>query len=555
MNTQNIRFFLLAALALVGTMLYTAWEKEHLPPNVVTKTQTVDKQAAAQSTADKDIPILQEEKTPGEKLLLESPAERQVEIKTDVLNLTIDKQGGDIIRLVLPTYAEEHRAPSKQGYVLFDHTAKRYYIAQSGLAGEQGPDQRGVGRALYETKQSVYQLEQNELSVDFKTRTKEGVDIIKRFTFQRGSYVIGVEYLIFNQGKSEYKGSFYTRLRRKADTDSGSSFFGVQTFTGAAVYTPETPYTKITFKDIQEKPLDRSIQGGWAAMVEHYFVSAWIPPTDITSVYQTSKIEGDIYNVGFVEPTVTVLPGEEKSIKARLYAGPEIRDTLNSLAPGLDLVVDYGILWPISEPIFWVLKKLYHYTGNWGVAIILITVLIKLLFYKLSASSYRSMGNMRKLQPKLEALKERYGDDKQKYSQAVMELYKKEKINPLGGCLPIVIQIPVFIALYYVLLGSVELREAPFALWITDLSDKDPYYVLPVLMGISMFVQQRLNPAPPDPVQAKVMMFMPVIFTFLFMNFPSGLVLYWLVNNVLSIVQQWYITRKIERSAKPHGAK
>lgn len=556
MSIQNIRLFLLAILIMVSMTLYNTWQQEH-PQSRATpaKEQVANKKNA--SLDDKDIPSLAAEKDSPEKPLIESTTEHQVSVKTDVLNLTIDRQGGDIIYLRLPAYAEENESTSKQGYLLFDHVSKRYYIAQSGLAGDQGPDRRGVGRALYETSQAEYQLigTENELVVDLKTKTSSGVDIIKRFTFQRGSYVIGVEYLINNKGASEYKGSFYTRLKRKADDDSGGSFLGIQTFTGAAVFTPETPYTKITFKDIEQKPLDRAIQGGWAAMVEHYFVSAWIPPKNVTSVYQTSKIDGNIYNIGFVEPPVNVLPGEMKTIKAQLYAGPEIRDTLNGLAPGLDLVVDYGILWPISEPIFWSLKKLYHLTGNWGVAIILITVLIKLLFYKLSASSYRSMGNMRKLQPKLEALKERCGDDKQKYSQAVMELYKKEKINPLGGCLPVVVQIPVFIALYYVLLGSVELREAPFALWITDLSAKDPYYILPVLMGLSMFVQQKLNPAPPDPMQAKVMMFMPVIFTFMFMNFPSGLVLYWLVNNVLSILQQWYITRNIERSSKSHGAK
>ena len=363
-----------------------------------------------------------------------------------------------------------------------------------------------------------------------------------------------MEYLIYNKGKEDYKGSFYARLKRKAGKDTSGGFLGVQTFTGAAIHTPETPYKKISFKDIADKPLEESVQGGWAAMVEHYFVSAWVPSSGVTSQYQTNSLEHDIYSVGFVESVLTVGRGEEKSIKAQLYAGPEITEDLGKLAPGLELAVDYGILWPICQPIFWLLKKAFQLTSNWGLAIILTTIIIKALFYKLSASSYRSMGNMRKLQPKLEALKQRFGDDKQKYSQGMMELYKKEKINPLGGCLPVLVQIPVFIALYYVLLGSVELREAPFYFWITDLSGKDPYYVLPILMGLSMLVQQKLNPAPPDPVQAKVMMLMPVVFTVLFLNFPSGLVLYWFVNNVLSIAQQWFITRRIELSLR-HGTK
>lgn len=567
MTSQNIRFFLIAALALVAMMLFTAWEQEHAPQKTKetqskgsetgkeSGTHSTNQKSAAENSAAKEIPsVMEEEKVSGEseKKLDEVPAHLQVRVKTDVLDLIINKQGGDITYLRLPTYAEEGESTPKQGYLLLDNTNQRYYIAQSGLAGEQGPDKRGVGRANYESDQNAYQLlgSQNEVIVDLKTKTEQGVDIIKRFTFQRGSFVINVEYLIFNHGKTAYKGSFYARLKRKAKEESGSGIFGVQTFTGAALFTPETPYTKVSFQDIAEKPIDRAIQGGWAAMIEHYFVTAWVPQSSVSSVYQTSKTEKDLYTIGFVEPPVTVLPNEEKSIKTQLYSGPEIRDTLKSLAPGLDLVVDYGILWPICDPLFWILKKLFQLTGNWGVAIILITILIKLAFYKLSATSYRSMGNMRKLQPKLEALKERYGDDKTKYSQAVMELYKKEKINPLGGCLPIVVQIPVFIALYYVLLGSVELRGAPFILWITDLSAKDPYYVLPILMGISMFLQQKLNPAPPDPVQAKVMMFMPLVFTFLFMNFPSGLVLYWLVNNLLSIIQQWHITQRIERSIK-----
>lgn len=553
MSTQNIRLFLVAALVLVGMLLFNEWKSEHITTPIVASGET-SKALTEQEFENKDIPTHAQE---GEEVKVAAvPASQQIKISTDVMNVTLDTLGGDVIHIDLPAYAES-REERKIDYTLMDHSADRYYIAQSGLTGPQGPDVRGVGRARYQAALSHYALAegQNDLSVDLKTRTKEGIEITKRFIFHRNSYVIDLEYAINNQTKTEYKGSFYARLKRKPDVESGGSFLGVQTFTGAAIYTPETPYKKITFKDIEEKPLTQEIEGGWAGLVEHYFVSAWIPSGATKNTYQTHKLDNGVYSVGFIEPPVSVSPDSQKTIQARLYAGPEVTEVLEKLAPGLDLTVDYGILWPICRPIFWVLKQLYAFTGNWGVAIILITVLIKLLFYKLSASSYRSMGNMRKLQPKIEALKERCGEDKQKFSQAVMELYKKEKINPLGGCLPVLVQIPVFIALYYVLLGSVELRLAPFALWITDLSAKDPYYVLPILMGISMLIQQKLNPAPPDPIQAKVMMMMPIVFTVLFLNFPAGLVLYWFVNNVLSITQQWFITRNIELAAKKHGEK
>lgn len=558
MTTQNIRFFLFVAIVVIGMLFYNAWKQESATTPVISQNKQGTQLENQARIDDKEIPEVGQAKSVVEPATFVSQThspDREIQIKTDVLNVKIDKLGGDITQLILTTYAEDEKNFG-QGFVLFDNSDKRYYVAQSGLTGEQGPDKRSVGRAKYETHQASYQLENNQtdLIVDLKTTAGAAVDIIKRFVFHRGSYIVDVEYLIYNKGKEDYKGSFYARLKRKADKDTGGGFLGVQTFTGAAIHTPETPYKKINFKDISEKPLEESVKGGWAAMVEHYFVSAWVPASGVTSRYQTNLLENDIYSVGFVEPVLTVGAGEEKSIKTQLYAGPEITEDLGKLAPGLELAVDYGILWPICQPIFWLLKKAFQLTGNWGLAIILTTIIIKALFYKLSASSYRSMGNMRKLQPKLEALKQRFGDDKQKYSQGMMELYKKEKINPLGGCLPVVVQIPVFIALYYVLLGSVELREAPFYFWITDLSDKDPFYVLPILMGLSMLVQQKLNPAPPDPVQAKVMMLMPVVFTVLFLNFPAGLVLYWFVNNMLSIAQQWFITRRIELSSR-HGTK
>jgi YidC/Oxa1 family membrane protein insertase len=562
MTKQNIRYVLWAALALVGLVLYHHWQIEILPKEKPKQTQEKYQDIpnlSAKTKTNGDIPNINPAlDTEAPKSLLESlSAKRQVQVSTDVLELTIDTEGGDIVHLALPAYGED-RADPKSHYVLLDESQKRFYIAQSGLVGEEGPDIYGVGRGNYTVESHHVALSegQNELVVDLKTRTKTGVEVIKRFSFKRGSYLIGVEYLIDNQGKSDFKAHSYGRLKRKPEESKSNGFLGmgIQTFTGVALYTPETPYKKFSFAEVEKKPFDKAVQGGWAAMIEHYFLGAWIPDPNTLNTYQTSKLEGGTVGVGFVTPAVVVKAGEKGSVKASLYTGPEDTDYLANLSKGLDLTVDYGIFWPICKPIFWLLSILYSWVGNWGWAIILTTIVIKALFYNLSARSYRSMGAMRKLQPKMQALKERFGNDKQQYSQAIMALYKQEKINPLGGCLPVLVQIPVFIALYYVLLNSVELRMAPFALWITDLSAKDPYYVLPVLMGLSMFVQQKLSPAPPDPVQAKVMMLMPIFFTILFASFPAGLVLYWFVNNVLSILQQWYITRRMEL-VPSHGGK
>ena len=552
---------------LLGSLLYNAWVQDKAIDAKPTATEALRSLAdpegliAAENPGTKDIPKLLsatqrvEEQIPGATLTHPHHASEVVHIKTDVLDLELDTAGGDIRKLVLLGYAQSEDKP-QQGFSLLEDSSNRYYIAQSGLASEFGPDIHGRGRAKLTASASDFVLEDglNELIVDLHAPTRNGIKITKRFVFERGSYAIKVQYLIDNKSRENYTGSFYARLKRKEVEQASGGFLGVQTFTGAAVYTPETPFKKITFKDMAKKPFDRSVDGGWAAMVEQYFVAAWIPSKESKSLYQASK-DQEIYSVGFVENPVVVPAGEQGLMTSTLYTGPEIVETLGALGSGLELAVDYGILWPLCQPIFWLLKKMFLFSNNWGIAIILTTFLIKGLFYKLSASSYRSMGNMRAMQPKMEALKLRYADDKQKLSQAMMELYKKEKINPFGGCLPVLVQIPVFISLYYVLLGSVELREAPFFGWIIDLSLKDPYYVLPILMGASMLIQQKLNPAPADPMQAKVMMFMPVVFTVMFLNFPAGLVLYWFVNNLLSILQQWFITRSIEKSAGGHVAK
>jgi YidC/Oxa1 family membrane protein insertase len=479
-------------------------------------------------------------------------SQQNVSIATDIFKLKIDPFGGDIVYLELVKYPVELKQPDSGGYVLLDQSQDRYYVAQSGLLSDVGPDSRTAGRVLYETSASKFSMnsEKDKLNVDLLHTTSSGVKVTKRFMFSRGSHIIEVKYLIDNQSDSTYEGSLFGRLKRNLIEESGSAFGVMRTYTGAAVNTPDVRYKKLPFDEMEKKPFRAHVGGGWLAMVEHYFTSAWVPAEEGKHYYQSEIFQDNTYGVRFISTPVSVAPGTNKEVSAKLYCGPEIAEDLKSLSAGLELTVDYGVLWWICQPIFWLLKEIFSLVGNWGWAIILTTVVIKLLFYKLSAASYRSMGNMRRLQPRIETLKQRFGEDKQKFGQAVMDLYRREKINPLGGCLPILVQIPVFIALYYVLLESVELRQASFAFWLTDLSLKDPFYVLPLLMGASMVIQQRMNPAPPDPIQAKVMMAMPIVFTFLFLQFPSGLVLYWLVNNVLSILQQWMITRRIDLESK-----
>lgn len=549
MDKQNIRMFLLLAILVVGSFLYNTWMQEH---SKVSTAVTTESDLGTSPAAISDVPVISpvatkakaQGKKPAENIAVNK--QQVIKVTTDVMQLKIAKTGGDIVFLELLNYPVSLQQKN-QGFVLLNTNQERNYIVQSGLLSEAGPDSRQHGRALYQSEQQSYRMDNNELTVDLLYMTAAGVKIIKRFTFVRGSYAIKVEYLLFNTGTKVYKANFYGRLRRSAPDKEASKGMVSKTYTGAAISTPSNKYQKITFADMEKKPFKQSVEHGWLAMEEHYFTTAWVPG-DGKYQYLTETFADHTYSIGMVGSVLELAPGAQTTIAATLYAGPEIMENLAKIAPGLELTVDYGVLWWICQPIFYLMNWLYGSLGNWGWAIILVTVLIKLAFYKLSAASYRSMGNMKKLQPKMEQLKAQHGDDRQKFGQAVMELYRKEKVNPLGGCLPILVQIPVFIALYYVLLESVELRQAPFMFWLQDLSVKDPYYILPVIMGISMFLQQRMNPAPADPVQAKVMLAMPIIFTVMFLQFPSGLVLYWVVNNVISIVQQWFITKRMEQS-------
>ncbi len=468
------------------------------------------------------------------------PSTGRVRVETDTLVVEIDTTGGDVRRVDLPLYTVSVDDPTPLR--LMDD-AGRVYVAQDGfaMAAGAGPNHTSVYRAEADHYRLAGDTDTLEVPLVWE---QDGVRVTKRFIFHRGRYDIDIVYTVENGGGSPWQGSFYRQLQRGHDPALEAKGF-VRTYTGVAIYTPEEHYQKIDYGDIEEQDLQRSgVRGGWVAMLQHYFVGAWVPPQDAVHAFYTRFLQGRYY-VGVKSPLAEIAPGARREFGSTLYVGPKLQDQLAALAEGLDLVVDYGILTVIAKPLFWALKLFHNLTGNWGWAIVLLTLVIKLAFYKLSETSYRSMARMRAVQPKLAALKERYGDDRQRMQQALMELYKKEKINPLGGCLPVLVQIPVFIALYWVLLESVELRQAPWILWIRDLSQKDPYYVLPILMGLTMFLSQRLNPAPPDPLQAKIMSFLPVIFTFFFLFFPSGLVLYWVVNQSLSLLQQWYITRHV----------
>ncbi|TBU75460.1 membrane protein insertase YidC [Phytopseudomonas daroniae] len=575
------RSILIVALAVVSYLMVLQWNQDYGQAALPNQTASTSKAApslpeTASVASNDDVPTANADGSDPSPVEAVAVSDKLIQVKTDVLDLAIDPRGGDVVSLQLPHYPRRQDRPDVP-FQLFDNGSEHLYLAQSGLTGTNGPDARANGRPLYNSEQRVYQLAdgQDQLVVDLSF-SEAGVNYIKRFTFNRGldtscsakeveqkkagcisgnGYQIGVTYLIDNQSAAPWTGNLFAQLKRDNSGDpSSSTATGTATYLGAALWTAEKPYTKVSMKDIDKQGLKESVQGGWIAWLQHYFVTAWIPSKDDTNLVQTRKDSQGNYIIGYTGPALNVPAGAEAQASTTLYAGPKIQKDLAALSPGLDKTVDYGILWFLAEPIFWLLEHIHNLLGNWGFSIIVLTLIIKLAFFPLSAASYRSMARMRAVSPRLQALKEQFGDDRQKMSQAMMELYKKEKINPLGGCLPILVQMPVFLALYWTLLESVEMRQAPWILWITDLSIKDPFFILPIIMGATMFIQQQLNPTPPDPMQARVMKMMPIIFTFFFLWFPAGLVLYWVVNNVLSIAQQWYITRKIEAASKPSEA-
>lgn len=468
-----------------------------------------------------------------------------IQISTDTLQLSIDLTGGDIVGLSLPKYLKQLDVIDDP-FVILESSTDRNYVAQSGLIGQNGVDTSG--RALYRAEFDSYELQEdaNSLQVDLVNTQQNGVTITKRFSFKRDSYLIDIDFLIQNNTETNWQANAFGQIRRNNfDDPSSVGGFG-RTFLGFVTTSTDDPYIKIEFDDIDDRSESVETPGGWVGFSQHYFLSAWIPNQESVNRFTTRKNESGQYLGEFTGSAFSVPANSSGNYQIQFYAGPKDQYSLAEISPNLDLTIDYGFLWFLAAPIYWLLTRIDSVIGNYGVSIILLTFFVKALFYKLSETQYKSMAGMRRLMPKMQQIKDRYGDDKMGLQKATMDLYKKEKINPFGGCLPMLVQMPVFIALYWVLMESVELRHAPFIGWLIDLSVRDPFFILPLLMGATMFLQTKLSPAPADPMQAKVMQLMPVMMTALFLWFPAGLVLYWLTNGLLGILQQWYITSKIE---------
>ncbi len=537
------RLILVLIFTFSSFMLWENWQKYNQPKPVAEAANAADIAGAAPIPSA----ALQAKAAPGE-VQPAAPASTAATftVATDLIKATISEQGGDLVELELLKY-KAHEDKSKN-FFLFD--AKHQYAAQSGLIGEGMPNHR----TLFKHVAGPTSLADgaNELKVRLEATASNGAKVAKILTFKRGSYDIDVTWEINNTTDKPLTPNAYFQLQRDDVKPEGETKM-VSTFTGAAVYTDADKYQKVDFAHIAENKakFTKNADNGWLAMVQHYFVSAWVPKDKTPREFYMRKLDGaNVFQAGVIVSIPEIARGAKSDTSVTLYAGPQEQSALKQVAPGLDLVVDYGWLTVVAAPIFWALEAIHKIVGNWGWAIVVLTVILKAIFFPLSAASYKSMAKMKKLTPRLTHLKERYGDDKQRLNQEMMKMYQTEKVNPLGGCLPILIQIPVFISLYWVLLGAVEMRDAPWILWIKDLASADPYYILPVIMMVSMFVQTKLNPTPPDPIQAKVMMAMPLIFGFMFFWFPAGLVLYWVVNNVLSIAQQWQITRLIDAGGK-----
>ncbi|MFY0678371.1 MAG: membrane protein insertase YidC [Neptuniibacter sp.] len=542
------RIILIGALCLISYLLVLQWNQDYgLPPETQEATTSVS--AYDSQPVNSELPQAEETAQTGDVPATAQQAATQaqlISVKTDVLDVLIDTKGGDIIQVALPAY--KATLGSELPFVLLEQTTNRTYVSQSGLVGKNGPDASPEGRPTYTVTQNEYNLtDQDNLAVDLSFTDANGVVITKRFIFTKGSYEVGLEFVVNNQSQQQWSASLFGQIKRDRSEDPTSmTDMGMQSYLGGVFSTAEDPYQKIDFDDMDDEQFKKRSPDGWVAMSQHYFLSAWIPAPGAEYSYQSRKLNGN-YIVGFLSPDFLVNAGESKTVSANFYVGPKIQEYMEQAQENLKLTVDYGWLWWVASPLYWLLTKVYSFLGNWGLAIIGVTVLVKLALFQLNAKAFKSMAKMRKFGPEMTRLKELYGDDRQKMSQEMMKLYQKEKINPLGGCLPIVAQMPIFIALYWVLMESVDLRHAEF-LYLADLSVKDPYFILPIIMGASMFIQQMLNPTPPDPMQAKIMKMLPILFTFFFLWFPAGLTLYWVVNNILSIAQQYVINKQIENS-------
>ncbi len=569
---DNIRFILIVTFAMLVFMLWQAWELDYGPkPEVATIVNPA-------VPAKEDLPLastdasLQKEGTGHNAVAIpdaSTPIAKTITVKTDVIALEIDLQGGTVTNLDLLSYpidktnaivdklrvmvglnpAEINTTPVR----LFDNNQDKLFVAQSGLIAGSGLAAAPNHYTVFSAEQDHYTLQpgQDSLTIPLTWTDQNGLVISKLFTLKRGSYEIILDQKVSNNSGKAWSGRQYSQLLRAPDSSGKGNMLtgGMRAYNGGVIYTEKNKYQKISFEDMADETLDVATKGGWTAMIQHYFASAWIPPADQENHFYTKELKDGRYVIGTYSPSVTVENNTEAEFVSSLFAGPKVQPMMEAIAPGLELTVDYSVLTFIGKPIYSLLNLIHDAIGNWGLAIMGVTFCIKLLFFPLSQASFKSMAKMRKIQPRLKELQERFADDRPRFNTEMMGLYKKEKVNPLGGCLPILIQIPVFMALYWVLSETVEFRQAPFMLWIQDLSIQDPFYILPVIMGISMKIQQSLNPAPIDPLQAKVMKMFPIVFTIFFLFFPAGLVLYWVCNNTLSIIQQTYITKQIEKEA------
>jgi YidC/Oxa1 family membrane protein insertase len=569
---MNTRSFLLLIIGLLAFFVYIEWQRDYAaPPRPAPEAEPTaadpsgpgggptdgqaqpedlpdvpdfaDESSEPSADAQADLPATEPQMTPS----------RRVAVSTDVLSVDIDANGGTLVDLRLKDYPVSVDQPN-QPFVLLVEDLPQLFVAQAGLvsAGQPAPNHRS--RWQFERDEYTLSPGQDRLEVPLTWQHESGLEVVATWIFYRSDYVVDLEIEVVNGGSSVWRGARYVQLQRTRPdfSDAGWAFTNPERFSynGAAVYSPEDALTKLGYDDIADEAYQATFAGGWSAMIQHYFLAAWIPPSDQRHRYTTRHVESrqlPRFVVSATSPQVAVQPGERHNFSARLYAGPKLQNRLDEVAPGLRLTVDYRFFTILARPLFWALDKIHVVIGHWGWSIVVLTLLIKLLFYKLTEAQFRSMGKLRKLQPRIQQLKERYGDDRQKFGQAMMDIYKKEKVNPLGGCLPILVQIPIFISLYWVLLESVELRQASF-LWVPDLSQPDPLFILPILNGIFMIVTQRLMPAAGmDPMQRRIMQALPVVFAFLFALFPAGLVLYWATNAGVSLAQQWYILRRLDK--------
>ncbi len=574
---QWARIAILGAMFVVAYLLILAWQKDygHVEPKVQQEAVAVSKDVSADlpngqtATATTDMPQANIATTQQPTDATAPVSQQLISVQTDLYHLWINPKGGDIVRIELLNH--DKNKDSDDPFVMLESDAKRTYVAQSGLIGLNGPDSSRNGRPVYEFEKTTYSLADAKatqdkdgkavkvLTVPMVYKTTDGIEIIKTFTFKEGNYPVVVNHKVINRSAGAWQGQMFGQLKRDNSEDPGKSdqgIFTLGTFLGGAWGTPDEHYNKLKFANFSEEKLSVDAKDAWVAMVQHYFVSAWIPG-DIkltqgegqafTAKLESRKSADDMNIIGFTSPTITVPAGTVAEVDATFYSGPKIQSELKDLAVGLNQTVDYGWLWPIAKLLFLGLQFFHGIVGNWGWSIILLTILVKLILWPLSSKSYRSMAKMRVIAPEMQRMKEEFGEDRMRFSQEMMALYKREQVNPLSGCLPLLLQMPIFLALYWVLMESVELRHAPWLAWIQDLSAMDPWFILPLLMGVTMYIQQSLNPQPADPMQAKVFKFMPIIFTVFMLFFPAGLVLYWICNNSITILQQSLINKAVEK--------